>query len=73
MILVKIALADDIERVSGIIITSLNIKASNARRDINKWFLFRISATMADIEQICSMVMYEFISISIVLDQIAFS
>jgi len=63
IILVNIESDDDIDSVIGINITNLNINASNDRRDINKWFLFKISAIIAEIEHTIIIVLYEFISI----------
>jgi hypothetical protein len=54
---------EDIDKEIGINITNLNINASNDRRDINKWFLFKISAAIAEIEHTIIIVLYEFISI----------
>ena len=63
IILVNIESDDDIDSVIGINITNLNINASNDRRDISKWFLFKISAIIAEIEHTIIIVLYEFISI----------
>ena len=63
IILVKIDSEDETARVNGISITSLNIKASSDRSDINKWFLLMIRAIMADSEHSSIISVYEFISI----------
>jgi hypothetical protein len=56
-----------IDSVTGINITNLSMNASNESRDINRWFLFIIRAIMAEIEHNSSMILYEFISIYLVL------
>ncbi len=63
MILVKIDSDNEVARASGISITSLNMKASNDRSDISKWFLLIIKAIIADIEHSSIISVYEFISI----------
>lgn len=63
IILVNIESDDDIDSDIGINITNLNINASSDRRDINRWFLFKISAIIAEIEHTIIIVLYEFISI----------
>lgn len=63
IILVNIESDDDIDSDMGINITNLNINASSDRRDINRWFLFKISAIIAEIEHTIIIVLYEFISI----------
>jgi hypothetical protein len=63
IILVNIESDDDIDSDIGISITNLNINASSDRRDINRWFLFKISAIIAEIEHTIIIVLYEFISI----------
>ena len=68
MILVNRESVDDIDKETGINITSLNINASNDNRDINRWFLFKISAIIAEIEHTIIIVLYEFISIVYVID-----
>lgn len=68
MILVNRESVDDIDRETGINITNLNINASNDNRDINRWFLFKISAIIAEIEHTIIIVLYEFISIVYMVD-----
>lgn len=68
MILVNIESDDDIDNDIGINITNLSINASKDRRDINKWFLFKISAIIAEIEHTIIIVLYEFISIIYKID-----
>jgi hypothetical protein len=63
IILVNRESADDIDRQIGISITNLNINASNDKRDISRWFLFKIRAIIADTEDKIIIVLYEFISI----------
>lgn len=64
IILVNRESADDIDREIGINITNLSINASNDRSDISKWFLFKINATIAEIEHTIIIVLYEFINIT---------
>jgi len=64
IILVNKESADDIDNEIGINITNLNINASNDNSDISKWFLFKISAVMAEIEHTIIIILYEFISIT---------
>jgi hypothetical protein len=63
MILVNRESEDDIDKEIGINITSLSMNASNDRSDINRWFLFKISAVIAEIEHTIIIILYEFISI----------
>lgn len=64
IILVNKESADDIDRQIGISITNLSINASRDKRDISKWFLFKIRAIIADTEDKIIIVLYEFISIT---------
>lgn len=63
MILIKIDSDDEIARVNGINITSLNINASSDISDMSKWFLLIIRAIIADREHNSIINVYEFISI----------
>lgn len=63
MILIKIDSDDEIARVNGINITSLNINASSDISDMSKWFLLIIRAIIADSEHSSIISVYEFISI----------
>lgn len=67
IILVNIDSDEQASSVTGINITNLSINASSESSDISRWFLLMIRAIMADNEHNLINIIYEFISMDLII------